>query len=440
MTLINLAKFHADFALQMASIRQHDLTSQMLVRVLFFCRIGFVLHSILFGVWLVKMLVRPKPNFNMDPASSPSHPGGMNSLNQELAGLRFKKYDRYYFLWQISMALITSFSNFSLPGWYIGVLASQLPGLFLYYLIVPQHNLWFRIIPNLFFTGIQLILFALDQSKPPLIGFISVYTSYILTNIVGIVYSHRFYINERRNFALLRKKDRLTAKLSADKRQLQQEKELVAHYEAELRKQEVQREKIKALQAQIKPHFLSNSLSTIAFYCRTDSGLAYKLVNDLAVYLQSTFALQSQTIPWEEELRLVRAYLSIEAARMENRLSFSIEESGNLDECHLPPFTLQPLVENAIRHGLAPLPDGGTLTIIARETPEHYYFAVKDNGQGFDPSQKPNFVPKQDRTPGGIGLSNIEERLQGIYGCGLRIESRRGAGTLISFRIPKQKH
>jgi sensor histidine kinase YesM len=367
----------------------------------------------LFGAWLLKMLVKPKPFY--------------------------QKYDRYLFFWLMLLALIVSCSNFTNPPWYTGEAASQIPCLILFYLLIPQHKFWMRVLPSLSFTVVQVIQYTFFKTPPPLLGFVSVYTGYTLVNIVGIIYSIRHYMNERRNFALHRQKDRLTSLLVADKKKLQLEKELVAHYEAELRKQEVQREKLKTLQAQIKPHFLFNSLNTIAFYCRTNSGLAYKLVNDLATYLQSAYKLQSQTISWEDELKLVRAYLSIEAARMEERLNFSFEETGNLNDCYLPPFTLQPLVENAVRHGLAPLTKGGTLKILACETMDHYYVEVKDNGCGFNPDQKPNTIHNGNEASGGIGLTNIEERLQGLYGCGLTIDSHPGAGTLVSFCIPKQK-
>lgn len=411
--LIQLSDIHVDMTLHMFFNHQHDSTSLLMVKVLAVCRFGFILYSVLFGAWLLKMIMRPEP--------------------------LYQKYDRHIFVWLMLLVFITSYTSFLFPRWYtIGAMV-HIPALLLFYLIIPQHNFWLRISPGLSFTVAQFILYALYKTPPPLFGFTSVYSGYILSNIIGIIYSNRLYLNERRNFALHRKKDRLTSLLVADKKKLQREKELVAHYEAELHRQEVQREKIKALQAQIKPHFLFNSLSTIAYYCRTNSKVAYQLVNDLATYLQSTFILQSQTIPWEDELRLVRAYLSIEAARMEERLSYTIEETGDLNECRLPSFTLQPLVENAVRHGLASLHGGGALTVNAREMLDHYYFEVKDNGCGFNPTQKPNAISMEGKASGGIGLPNIEERLQGLYGCGLRIDSRPGEGTLVSFCIPKQK-
>ena len=408
--LIQFVNFHSDLKLQAYYRHQQLSTSVTLFQVLSFCRIGFTLYSMLFGLWLLKMLTQQK-NF-------------------------YQKYDRYIFFWLMALVLITSFTSFASPRWYNLEATIHIPALLLFYLTIPQHNFWLRLLPGFTLTVLELSLYSFFKTPPPLFGFINVYTGYILSNIVAIIYSHRLYMNGRRNFALHRKKDRMTAQLMADKKKLQREKELVARYEAELRRQEVAQEKLKALQAQIKPHFLFNSLSTIAFYYRTNATLAYQLVNDLATYLQNTFALQSQVIPWDDELKIVRVYLSIEEARMEERLSFSIEETGDLKECRLPPFTVQPLVENAIRHGLAPLPGGGTLAIIAREMPDQYYFEVKDNGRGFNPTQKWNNGHHEDN---GIGLSNIEERLQGLYGHGLRIDSPSGGGTLVSFCIPKQK-
>ena len=409
--LIQFVDFHSNMTLHMYYSRMHYSTGLMWIRFLSLGRMGFVLCSALFGAWLLWMLVKPKP--------------------------LYQKYDRYLFIWIMLLTGITSCNGFISPRWYPLSVVSHIPALLLFYLIIPQHNFWLRIFPGLSFTVVQIILYAFFKTPPPLFGFTGVYSGYILSNIIGIIYSHRLYMHERRNFALHRKKDRVTALLKEDKQKLQQEKELVAHYEAELRKQEVRREKLKALQAQIKPHFLFNSLSTIAFYCRTDSGKAYQLVNNLSTFLQSTFTLQSQTVLWEDERQLVRAYLAIESARMEERLHFSIEETGDLSACHIPPLTIQPLVENAIRHGLAPLPGGGALKITAREMPDHYFFEVKDNGRGFNPTPPANTIPHEAKASGGIGLPNIEDRLQGLYGSGLKINSLPGEGTGVSFRIPK---
>jgi hypothetical protein len=412
--ILILTTFDGDQLLHKMYTDQHLETLNSLLQALYYGRAGFILCSALLCGWLLTVLSKPTP-------------------------ANFQKYDTRLLTWEILLIVMISYSNLTRPSWYTAETAIQIPGLFMLYLILPQHNVWFRILPPLAFTGFELILYTIYKTPPAPLHFGSIYNGLVMSNGIGIFFANQLYGNERNNFLLHRKKDRLVSLLLKKKKQLQQEKQLISHYQAELRRKEVRRERIKALQAQIKPHFLFNSLSTIAFYCRTKPDKAYQLVNNLGTFLQSTFTLQRQEILWGDELKLIHTYLNIEAARMEERLRFSIDETGDLSACRLPPFTVQPLVENAVRHGLATLPEGGTVKINVRELPENYYFEVQDNGCGFQPDRKPSARNARDPKSGGIGLANIEERLQALYGCGLQITSTLGEGTTVSFAIPKNK-
>jgi two-component system sensor histidine kinase LytS len=192
----------------------------------------------------------------------------------------------------------------------------------------------------------------------------------------------------------------------------------------------------KALQAQINPHFLFNALNTIVSYCRISPEIARKLLIDLGDIFRSNLSHCGEDIDLYTEIKNIKSYLNIEKARFGSRLNvvFEIEEGLS---CIIPPLLLQPLVENAIKHGLSPKEEGGTIVIGARECPQGTYIFVKDNGVGFDP----NILAMDEETEGfqkRIGLRNINRRLKNLYGCdhGLRIESKPGKGTQVSMIIP----
>lgn len=358
----------------------------------------------------------------------------------------FSTYEILLLIWQFLNGALIIFADFSRPPEYYGGATSQVVGLLIVYLVLPQHNMFLRTLPPLLCTLCYLYIYAFYKIPPPYVGFTSIYFGFISVNIMGIIFSHLAHSFARRQFVLNLEKDQLVQLLAKEKtaleekkKELEQEKELVARYQEKLRQQEVQREKLQKLQAQIKPHFLYNTLSTIAYYCRSQPEQAYKLIGDLSIYLQSTFKLQKEEVAWEQELELVRAYLAIEAVRMEERLTIHYKLTGNFTNCYLPPFTIQPLVENAVRHGLAPLVKGGVLEVSGREEAAAYYFVVRDNGTGILPEKQADLlVPWDKENQVGIGLANVHQRLQGLYGRGLSIDSQVGKGTAVSFFIPKK--
>ncbi len=182
-----------------------------------------------------------------------------------------------------------------------------------------------------------------------------------------------------------------------------------------------------ALQAQMNPHFLFNALNTVASLIRTDPRAAEATVEDLARVLRRTLDhSRSVTTPLEEELDFVRAYLGIEEARFGERLRVEWHVDPAALRLAVPPMTLQPLVENAIRHGIGGRLEGGRVRIAARREGDRLLLRVEDDGAGFAPG-------REERT----GLGNLRERLATLYGGGaaLRVEAA-APGTAVSVELP----
>ncbi|MCD9025033.1 sensor histidine kinase [Cohnella silvisoli] len=191
------------------------------------------------------------------------------------------------------------------------------------------------------------------------------------------------------------------------------------------------------LRSQIKPHFLYNTLNSIAELCIDKPNKAEELTLNLSQYLRSSFdfkQLESLTTI-ENELELVKAYINIEKARFGARLNVEYDVDANLD-IRIPPLILQPLVENAIRHGLMSNLRGGTVKIsVKKEKGAGVSFAVEDNGCGMN-DKKRDEILNPDVANRGIGLWNISQRIQLLYGRNIRIESAEGMGTKVFFDLP----
>jgi two-component system sensor histidine kinase ChiS len=192
------------------------------------------------------------------------------------------------------------------------------------------------------------------------------------------------------------------------------------------------------IQAQIKPHFLFNTLNTIASLSEIDPERTRELLNDFGNYLRSSFDLRNldRKVPFSKEWTLVESYLQIEQARFGNRMEVTVTMPEHLS-FHLPPLSLQPLVENALRHGILTRFKGGQVHIEIIEDQLGYEIAVRDNGVGFPPGKIEEVLSGANRT--GIGLLNVHRRLLNAYGTGLMIDSMAGVGTEIRFRIPSGK-
>ena len=190
------------------------------------------------------------------------------------------------------------------------------------------------------------------------------------------------------------------------------------------------------LQAQIKPHFIHNALSVISSLSIKDPHKAKSLILDLSDYLRGSFDLNSEEglTTLSKELELVQAYVSIEQARFKERLQVHYHLLEDVD-CTLPLLTIQPLVENAIRHGIMCRMEGGEIHITTSLEPDHVRIEVRDNGVGIEPDRVVKFFElKQDQR--GVGMANIHRRLMTHYGEGLHIDSTLGQGTVIYFFVP----
>lgn len=189
------------------------------------------------------------------------------------------------------------------------------------------------------------------------------------------------------------------------------------------------------LQAQIKPHFLHNSLSVIASLTISDPQKARDLISDLSDYLRHSFSFSSteEMVPLAKEIELVQAYVALEKARFGNRLDFQIV-ADDYPEVSVPRLSMQPLVENAIRHGIYSLPAGGSVLLRIERGLEELHLSVRDSGVGMAQGHVDSLLFTRG-TPG-VGLANIHKRLRRYYGKGLSIKSTPGQGTTVTFSIP----
>jgi two-component system sensor histidine kinase LytS len=196
------------------------------------------------------------------------------------------------------------------------------------------------------------------------------------------------------------------------------------------------RAEIKALQAQINPHFLFNAINTIVYYCRKQPETARELLVHLGEFYRKNISGQEEIVDLETEIRHVDSYVRIETARFHGKLRVVYDippECG----CLLPPLILQPLVENAIRHGIYPKKQGGTVKVSARMAAGNVLLTVEDDGVGMDPGLVSR-VLANDPTRKTIGLGNVDGRLRILYGdgAGLKIESAPDRGTRVTITIP----
>lgn len=191
------------------------------------------------------------------------------------------------------------------------------------------------------------------------------------------------------------------------------------------------------LQAQIRPHFLFNTLSTIIALSYTNNDAMIKLLNDFSDYLRMSFKPTNTdtVIPLDEELKLVYSYLQIEKSRFGDRMNimFNLEETENLS---IPPLVLQTIIENAVRHGILAKREGGTIFISLEHGDEHAQLVVQDNGVGMSNEQVESLLNSQFKKTKGIGIYNAHVRLHRIFGAGLQITSVEGEGTTVKIRIP----
>jgi len=196
---------------------------------------------------------------------------------------------------------------------------------------------------------------------------------------------------------------------------------------------------LRALRAQLNPHFLFNALTTIGYLIQTSPPRALETLMRLTDLLRRVLRASEEWTPLGEELKLIEAYLDIERARFEERLRVSINVAPELRELLVPSLVVQPLVENAVKHGIAPLKAGGEVRIAARITTQlegeaSLLITIEDTGAGASAAQL------EAGRHAGVGLQNVEQRMRLCCGGAdnLRIETTAGGGTQVELRIPLQ--
>jgi two-component system sensor histidine kinase YesM len=205
--------------------------------------------------------------------------------------------------------------------------------------------------------------------------------------------------------------------------------------EVELRKTE-----LKALQAQINPHFLYNTLDSIAWMCEQGrNSEAVQMVHALATLFRISISRGQELIPISKEIEHAKSYLQIEKYRYKDRFAYRFEVDPACEEFLCNKITLQPIIENAICHGLDMLEDEGCIEITVKQDGGDILFIVKDNGIGMTQQQADSMLNREASDRTGIGIKNVNDRLR-IYfgeGYGLHIQSELDVGTTVEIRMPK---
>ncbi|MFJ8229781.1 histidine kinase [Streptomyces sp. NPDC094448] len=198
---------------------------------------------------------------------------------------------------------------------------------------------------------------------------------------------------------------------------------------------------IRALRAQISPHFVFNSLAAIASFVRTDPERARELLLEFADFTRYSFRRHGEFTHLADELRSIEQYLALAGARFGDRLKVTLQVAPEVLPVTLPFLCLQPLVENAVKHGLEDTTGERRITIAARDAGAEAVVTVEDDGVGMDPAELRGILAGERPASSGIGLSNVDERLRQVYGdgYGLVIETGAGAGMKVTVRIPKYR-
>ncbi|QTD43186.1 ATP-binding protein [Sporosarcina sp. Te-1] len=191
------------------------------------------------------------------------------------------------------------------------------------------------------------------------------------------------------------------------------------------------------LQAQIKPHFLYNTLNTIASLGELDPSRMGKLLHEFGNYLHRSFHVDNtkSLIPLDDEFELVRSYLFIESERFGNRLEV-IWDVADMNGVYIPPLSIQTIVENALHHGILQKTEGGTVKISVTQDEQSHLITIQDNGVGMEKHQVAELLSDANKHQYGIGIANTNRRLTQLFGKGLHLESQVNIGTTVSFVVP----
>ncbi|MFI7613160.1 sensor histidine kinase [Nonomuraea terrae] len=199
---------------------------------------------------------------------------------------------------------------------------------------------------------------------------------------------------------------------------------------------------MRALRAQISPHFVYNALTTIASFVRTNPKRARELLLDFADFSRYALRRAHDFTTLADELTCVDRYLLLERARFGDKLRFSMQVAPEVLPVPVPFLCLQPLVENAIKHGMRGRGGGGEVRVVVRDAGPEAHISVEDDGAGMDPECARRMLDDDPSREGsGIGLANVDLRMRQIYGdaYGLVVETALGEGTKVRLRVPKRR-
>lgn len=196
---------------------------------------------------------------------------------------------------------------------------------------------------------------------------------------------------------------------------------------------ELQESRISIMLSQMQPHFIFNTLNTIYHLCEINPDVARSTISSFSEYLRNNIDTlgQSEMIAFEKELSFVRTYLDIEKVRFDDELEITLDIGAT--DFKLPVLTVQPLVENAVKHGTSKKEGVAELYVSATETEDFYEIVIRDTGVGFDTESYESDGHKH------VGISSVRQRLKNLCNGTLEIESERGVGTTATVRIPKEE-
>lgn len=195
---------------------------------------------------------------------------------------------------------------------------------------------------------------------------------------------------------------------------------------------ELMRQQINIMISQIQPHFIYNCLSSISYLCRTDPKKAELAINDFSDYLRGNLSNLSETkvVPFNKELEFTQNYLKLEKLRFEDRVNVVLDIKAN--NFSVPSLSLQPIVENAVKHGICKKINGGTVTISTWDDATNNYIKVEDDGIGYDLD-----APKKDDERVHVGIANTKERIEKMCHGRVEVNSKINVGTTVLMVIPK---
>lgn len=265
---------------------------------------------------------------------------------------------------------------------------------------------------------------VLDSGRPQASGHVIVAPLTVEDRVVGTIVA----VDDAPSAGLARTATEVARWVSSQLELAELDASRTALMEAELR----------ALRAQISPHFIYNSLGAIASFVRTDPERARELLLEFADFTRYSFRQHGEFTTLAEELRSIERYLVLEKARFGDRLRVVTRVAPEVLNVTVPFLSVQPLVENAVRHGLEKKDGTGTITVVAEDAGAECVITIEDDGVGSDPDTVRDALSGRVGSPS-VGLANVDERLRTVYGNdhGIVVETGVGLGTKVTVRVPK---